>query len=130
MKQVAGKMRLDLAQYRELAAFAQFSSDLDAKTKSQLDRGARVAAILNQGWDNPMSVEDQVAIIYAATNGYLDTVKLQFATKYEEAMLEYLKTSHTSILSSIKKEGKIVEDTEKQLKAALTAFNELHSEWR
>ena len=130
MKQVAGKMRLDLAQYRELAAFAQFSSDLDAKTKAQLDRGARVAAILNQQWDMPMAVEDQVAIIYAATNGYLDTVKLDNVKVWEEAMLDSLKTSHQHILPSIKKEAKIVDETEKSLKDALTVFAELHTEWR
>jgi F-type H+-transporting ATPase subunit alpha len=130
MKQVAGKMRLDLAQYRELAAFAQFSSDLDAKTKAQLDRGARVASILNQGWDNPMPVEEQVAVIYAATNGLLDVVKLQHIQAWEEAALDYLKTSHAKILSSIKAESKITEENEKSLKDALAAFTDLHAEWR
>lgn len=130
MKQVAGKMRLDLAQYRELAAFAQFSSDLDAKTKAQLDRGARVAAILNQQWDEPMSVEEQVAVIYAASNGYLDGIKLEHVKKWEEAALDYIKSSHTSILSSIKKEAKIVEETEKQLKSAFATFATMHTEWR
>lgn len=130
MKQVAGKMRLDLAQYRELAAFAQFSSDLDAKTKAQLDRGARVAAILNQPWDKPMPVEEQVVVIYAATNGYLDGIKLQHTAAFEEALLDYLKTSHATILHSIRKEAKITEENEKTLKDALAAFTELHAEWR
>ncbi|HZZ99001.1 MAG TPA: F0F1 ATP synthase subunit alpha, partial [Candidatus Saccharimonadia bacterium] len=130
MKQVAGRMRLDLAQYRELAAFAQFSSDLDAKTKSQLDRGARVATVLNQPWDKPMAVEDQVAVIYAAINGYLDTFKLEIVPQWEEAVLDYLKTSKPEILNSIKKEAKITDDNEKELKAALQTFTELHSEWK
>jgi len=130
MKQVAGKMRLDLAQYRELAAFAQFSSDLDAKTKAQLDRGARVAGILNQPWDKPMSVEEQVVVIYAASNGYLDSIKLQYISTWEEEALDYLKAAHQAILPSIKKESKIIEETEKLLKAALTTFTEMHAEWR
>ncbi|OGJ22400.1 MAG: F0F1 ATP synthase subunit alpha [Candidatus Pacebacteria bacterium RIFCSPHIGHO2_01_FULL_46_10] len=128
MKQVAGKMRLDLAQYRELAAFAQFSSDLDAKTKAQLDRGARVSAILNQDWDKPMPVEDQVAVIYAATNGYLDSVSLEKTRVWEELALMYLKADEPTILKSIKAEGKIIEDTEKTLQKACTAFNDIHSE--
>ncbi|HAV14924.1 MAG TPA: F0F1 ATP synthase subunit alpha [Candidatus Pacebacteria bacterium] len=128
MKQVAGKMRLDLAQYRELAAFAQFSSDLDAKTKAQLDRGARVSTILNQDWDKPMPVEDQVAVIYAATNGYLDSVSLEKTRMWEELATMYLKADEPAILKSIKAEGKIIEDTEKALQKALTTFNDIHSE--
>lgn len=130
MKQVAGKMRLDLAQYRELAAFAQFSSDLDAKTKAQLDRGARVAGILNQPWDKPKPAEEQVVIIYAATNGYLDSIKLQYIAMWEEEALDYLKAAHATILTSIKKESKITDETEKMLKHALAMFTEMHAEWR
>jgi len=130
MKQVAGKMRLDLAQYRELAAFAQFSSDLDAKTKAQLERGARVATILNQPWDEPMPVEEQVAVIYAATNGYVDSVQLKYVRNWEVAALEYLKMNHPAILTSIRKESKIMDDTEKLLKEALASFTAMHTEWR
>ena len=130
MKQVAGKMRLDLAQYRELAAFAQFSSDLDTKTKAQLDRGSRVTAILNQPWDEPMPVEEQVVVIYAATNGYLDSIKLQYISAWEETALDYVKAAHPTILTSIKKESKIIDETEKTLKDALATFTNMHAEWR
>ena len=109
MKQVAGKMRLDLAQYRELAAFAQFSSDLDPKTKASLDRGARVAAILNQVWDAPLSVEEQVVVIFGATNGYVDAVKVELASLWEKSFLEYMRLQKQSILDSIKKEQKITD---------------------
>lgn len=129
MKQVAGKMRLDLAQYRELAAFAQFSSDLDPKTKTQLDRGARVAAVLNQQWDEPMAVEEQVAVIFGATNGVLDKVKLESTREWEQAALEHLKTNAAHLLSSIKKEAKITEETEKELKKTLEEFTAIHTEW-
>ena len=130
MKQVAGKMRLDLAQYRELAAFAQFSSDLDPKTKAQLDRGARVAAILNQPWDKPLSVEQQVVVIYAATNGFLDAFRLEHARVWEVAFLEYMNTTHQSILKDIKKNQKITENNEVSLKQAIDAFNSLHEDWK
>lgn len=129
MKQVAGKMRLDLAQYRELAAFAQFSSDLDAKTKAQLDRGARVAAVLNQGWDKPMPVEDQVAVIFGATNGYLDKIKLDFVKNWEQSVLEYLKSGYPEVLSSIKKEAKITDESDKTMRKAMEEFSEVHTEW-
>ena len=129
MKQVAGKMRLDLAQYRELAAFAQFSSDLDPKTKASLDRGARVSAILNQMWDEPMGVEEQVAVIYAATNGFLDSVQLKFVKDWEQQFLFQVKRQAPEILKSIKKESKITEETETALKKFLGEFTESHSEW-
>ncbi|HAU99451.1 MAG: ATP synthase subunit alpha [Microgenomates group bacterium GW2011_GWF2_45_18] len=129
MKQVAGKMRLDLAQYRELAAFAQFSSDLDPKTKASLDRGARVAAILNQVWDAPLSVEEQVVVIFGATNGYVDAVKVELASLWEKSFLEYMRLQKQSILDSIKKEQKITDETEKALRLALQSFNDLHHEW-
>jgi len=129
MKQVAGKMRLDLAKYRELAAFAQFSSDLDPKTKASLDRGARVSAILNQMWDEPMGVEEQVAVIYAATNGFLDRIQLKFVKDWEQQFLFQVKRQEPGILQSIKKEAKITEDTEFALKKFLGEFTESHSEW-
>jgi len=130
MKQVAGKMRLDLAQYRELAAFAQFSSDLDPKTKAQLDRGARVAAILNQAWDEPMSVEYQSVVIYAATNGYLDAFQMKFVPVWEKALIEYMQMNTPEVFENIAKEKKITEENEKKLQETLQTFSDIHSEWK
>lgn len=127
-KQVAGTMKLDLAQFRELQAFAQFSSDLDDRTKAQLDRGERVNAILKQGWDEPMKMEEQVVVIYAAVNGYLDNIAVEDIQKWEEAYLETIKSSYSSILESIVKEQKLIEATEKELKDAITTFNSMHPE--
>jgi F-type H+-transporting ATPase subunit alpha len=130
MKQVAGTMKLDLAQFRELEAFSQFSSDLDEKTKTQLDRGFRVNEILKQGWDEPLKVEEQVVIIYAAVNGYLDTIKPDMIKPWEIAYLEYIKSSHLEILDSIVTEQKIIEATEEKLKKAIITFNEINSQFR
>lgn len=127
-KQVAGTMKLDLAQFRELQAFAQFSSDLDDKTKAQLDRGERVNAILKQGWDTPLKMEEQVVVIYAAVNGFLDKVEVENIQKWEKAYLESIKASHPNILESIIKEQKLVEKTEKDLIDAIETFNNMHLE--
>jgi F-type H+/Na+-transporting ATPase subunit alpha len=128
MKQVAGTMKLDLAQFRELQAFAQFSSDLDEKTKAMLDRGNRVNATLKQGWDTPLKVEEQVTVIYAAVQGLLDTVRVDAIQTWEKLYLEYLHTSHQSILDSIVKEQKITDDAMEKLRTAITTFNNMHSE--
>lgn len=128
MKQVAGTMKLDLAQYRELEAFAQFSSDLDAKTKAQLDRGFRVNEILKQGWDKPLKMEEQVVIIYSAVNGYLDKVKDDQIGKWEQLFLEYVKVNGSKIISSIQKAQKIEEKTEKELKSLIEEFNQINSD--
>ena len=130
MKQVAGKMRLDLAQYRELAAFAQFSSDLDPKTKAQLDRGARVASILNQPWDMPMAVEHQAVVIYAATNGYLDSFHVKYVSEWEKELIEYIQLNAPEVFEDIKKEKKITEENEKKLQETLQIFTDIHSEWK
>lgn len=127
-KQVAGTMKLDLAQFRELQAFAQFSSDLDDKTKAQLDRGERVNAILKQGWDAPLKMEEQVVVVYAAVNGYLDKVAVDDIQKWESAYLETIKGSYSSILESIVKEQKLVEETEKALVDAINTFNNMQPE--
>lgn len=129
MKQVAGTMKLDLAQFRELAAFAQFSSDLDDRTKSQLDRGKRVNEILKQGWDVPLKVEEQVVIIFAAVRGLLDTIKVEAIQDWEREYLEYMRASHSKILASIVAEQKITDDVEKSLAEAITSFNNLHPEF-
>lgn len=125
-KQVAGTMKLDLAQFRELQAFAQFSSDLDDRTKAQLDRGERVNAILKQGWDKPLKMEEQVVIIYAAVNGYLDKVAVDDIQVWESEYLETIKSSYAPILESIVKEQKLVEETEKELVDAIKTFNSMH----
>lgn len=128
MKQVAGTMKLDLAQFRELQAFAQFSSDLDDKTKSILDRGEHVNAILKQGWDTPLKMEEQVVVIYAAVKGYLDAVAIDDMQKWEAEYLEYMHTSYPQILETIAKELKIDDALEADLKAAIVAFNDTHAE--
>lgn len=106
MKKVAGRLRLDLAQYRELAAFSQFASDLDAKTKAQLDKGARVSEILKQGWDEPLAVEKQVILIWAVTEGYADTIELKHMAEWKKMLLNYLSVgSGLKVAEMIRKEG-------------------------
>jgi F-type H+-transporting ATPase subunit alpha len=129
MKQVAGTLKLDLAQFRELQAFAQFSSDLDEKTKSQLDRGTRLNNILKQVWDKPLKVEEQVVVMYAAVNGYLDKVRAEAITDWEKEFLSYMHAQYETILTSIRKEQKVIDETIAQLKAAIEGFNRLHDEW-
>lgn len=128
MKQVAGTMKLDLAQFRELQAFAQFSSDLDERTKKTLDRGVRVNAVLKQGWDKPLSVSEQASIIFAAVNGYLDEVKEEAIGEWEVAYLDYLHTAHQSLLDDITKEKKLTDDITEKLKDVVSTFNGLHKE--
>ena len=117
MRQVAGTLRLDLAQYRELAAFAQFGSDLDKSTQAQLTRGARLVEILKQPQYEPLAVEKQVAIIFAGTNGYLDGVAVNNLKAFESELYRFLETRHTDVLKGIV-EKKQLDD---QLKAALNA---------
>jgi F-type H+-transporting ATPase subunit alpha len=117
MRQVAGSLRLDLAQYRELAAFAQFGSDLDKQTQSQLNRGRRLVEILKQPQYQPVPVEKQVAIIYAATKGFLDNVDIEQVRRYEEDLYRFLETRHADVLTGIA-EKKILDD---ELKAKLEA---------
>lgn len=127
-KQVAGTMKLDLAQFRELQAFAQFSSDLDDKTKAQLDRGERVNAILKQGWDVPLKFEEQVVIIYAAVKGHLDSIKVDEIQNWEAKYIDYIRNSYSDILENIVKERKLLDDTEKKLVDAIKAFNSMNVE--
>jgi F-type H+-transporting ATPase subunit alpha len=124
MRQVAGSLRLDLAQYRELAAFAQFGSDLDKGTQGQLDRGRRLVEILKQPQYQPLAVERQVAIVFAATNGYLDPVAVEDLERYESELYRFLETRHPAVLVGIK-EKKIIGDEDKAaLKGALQEFRE------
>jgi F-type H+/Na+-transporting ATPase subunit alpha len=124
MKKVAGTLRLDLSQFRELQSFAQFGSDLDAATQATLSRGERLTAILTQNERNPLPVEEQVAVIYAASNGYLDNVEVDNVTDYESQLLDYLRDSHGEILSAIRDEKEVSDDTDGKLKDALSRFNE------
>lgn len=128
MKQVAGTMKLNLAQYRELEAFSQFSSDLDERTKAQLNRGMRVNEILKQGWDTPLTVSQQVVVIYAAVNGLLDGVKVESITSWEKLFLEYVHNTHRKILTEINSGEKMSEQLEEQLSSAIKSFNDLHPE--
>jgi F-type H+-transporting ATPase subunit alpha len=128
MKQVAGTMKLDLAQYREMAAFAQFASDLDAATTRQLSRGQRLTEILKQNQYVPMEVVDQIVVIYAANNGYVDNYELPSIRRYEAELLEYLKSSHKDLMADIAKKQKLDGDNEGKLKAALKTFGEMFSE--
>lgn len=122
MKQVAGKLKLDLAQYREMAAFAQFGSDLDKATKDLLDRGARITEILKQPQYLPVPVEKQVVIIWAVTNGYTDEVSVSNINKFEEAYLDFIETKYKKILKKIEEEKKLTEETINDLKKATEEF--------
>ncbi len=122
MRQVAGTLRLDLAQYRELAAFAQFGSDLDPATQRQLNRGKRLTEILKQPQYRPLSVEKQVAIIYAATNGYLDDVAVDRLRQYEEELYRFLETRKGGLLASIADKKTLDDEIKTQLNGALAEF--------
>ncbi len=127
MKQVAGSLRLDLAQFRELAAFAQFASDLDKATRSRIDRGQRLTEILKQPQYQPVPVERQVMIIYAATHGYLDDVPVEMVTKWEPAFYRYMDANHPEIGQeiidkSVKGKEKMSDDLLKRLDAAIEEF--------
>ncbi len=122
MKKVAGKMRMDLAQYRDLAAFAQFSSDLDLATRNQIERGARLTELLKQPQFEPMAVEEQVILLWAGNNGFLDEIPVDKVSEFETKYLDYMKTVQAKLLLEIKKTKKIEEETEKQLKKATEDF--------
>jgi len=124
MKKVAGKIRLDLAQYRELAAFAQFSTDLDPATKAQIDRGAHVTEILKQDQYKPMPVEEEVAILWVATNGYLDDLPLRLVRQFEESLLAELKKPKQKLLSEIKEKKEITAAIEEDLRDKVLGFKE------
>jgi F-type H+-transporting ATPase subunit alpha len=128
MKKVAGKLKGELAQYRELEAFAAFGSELDAVTQRQLARGARSVEVLKQGQYQPMPVENQVAIIYALTNGYLDNVDLPQVKAWERDFHVYLRTQHPQILDGIRTARELTADGETALKAALERYAELFSD--
>jgi F-type H+-transporting ATPase subunit alpha len=123
MKQVAGRIKLELAQYREMAAFAQFSSDLDLATQKLLARGARLTEILKQPQYEPLPVEEQVVVVFAGVRGYLDKIEIDQATQFEEAFLTEIRASGSDILEAIRKEGELSEETEEKLRAFLDKFS-------
>jgi F-type H+/Na+-transporting ATPase subunit alpha len=124
MRKVAGTLRLDLNQYRELQSFAQFGSDLDRATQQTLARGERLTAILKQDEHDPMAVEEQVAVIFAASNGYLDDVEPDVVMDWERQFRDYMRDSHGEILESIREEGQLSDETEQKLREAFEHFNE------
>ena len=124
MKQVAGTLRLDLAQFRELAAFAQFASDLDKATKAQLDRGQRLTEVLKQGQYSPLSVEKQVMAIYLGTKGYLDDVAVKDVTRCEKEFLDFMEANHPEVGGDIIKTKKITDENEEALKKAIAEFKD------
>ncbi|QTL01992.1 F0F1 ATP synthase subunit alpha [Aquabacter sp. L1I39] len=122
MKQVAGKIKGELAQYRELAAFAQFGSDLDAATQKLLNRGARLTELLKQGQFSPLKVEEQVVVIFAGTNGYLDALPVSKVREFEQGLLLALRSQHPEILDTIRTSKELSKDTQEKLVKALDAF--------
>jgi F-type H+-transporting ATPase subunit alpha len=122
MKQVAGTLRLALAQYREMAAFAQFGSDLDAATQAQLNRGERLVEILKQGQYKPMSVASQVVAIYAVNNGYVDDYPANVVTRYESEMLSFVENNYQDLLDDLSEKNAIDEGLEGRIKKALDEF--------
>ena len=127
MKQVAGKIKGELAQYREMAAFAQFGSDLDATTQRLLARGERLTELLKQPQFSPLKVEEQVCSIYAAVNGYLDNIDVDKISSYEKGLLELINSSNKDILADIQKELQISEKTEKKLVTVIESYTKSFS---
>jgi F-type H+-transporting ATPase subunit alpha len=123
MRQVAGKLRLDLAQYRELAAFAQFASDLDSQTRSQLERGARLTELLKQDKYQPVPLAEQVAVLYAGTQGHLDKVAVARVREWEAGFVRFLKSERAGILEEIDKQKALDDNLLARLNAAISTFN-------
>jgi F-type H+-transporting ATPase subunit alpha len=124
MKQVAGTLRLDLAQYRELEAFAAFGSDLDAATQRQLTRGARLVEILKQPQYQPLPMEKQVLILYAGTKGYLDEYPVDVLAKYEAGLYTFIEDRYPQVFSDLKEKQEISDDLDKQISEALNAYGD------
>jgi F-type H+-transporting ATPase subunit alpha len=124
MKQIAGTLRLDLAQYREMAAFAQFASDLDAATKRQLARGERLVELLKQAQYVPMVVEEQIMLIFAGTDGHVDGYPVSVLARYEQEALQYLRSSHASLLEELRTKKELTDELRESMRKALKAFGE------
>jgi F-type H+-transporting ATPase subunit alpha len=122
MKQIAGTLRLSLAQYRELAAFAQFGSDLDKATQAQLNRGRRLTEILKQGQFSPIPVEKQILLVFAGTNGYLDDLEVAECGRFERDFYQFLDLNHKELQAEIVRKGALDADLRARIGAALDAF--------
>ena len=122
MKKVAGSMKGELAQYREMAAFAKFGSDLDAATQKLLNRGARLTELLKQPQFSPLQMEEQVVVIYAGTRGYLDGIELSDVTRYERDLLANLRANNADLLAKIRDEKALTDDVEAGIKKVLEDF--------
>ena len=122
MKQVAGSIKGELAQYREMAAFAQFGSDLDAATQRLLNRGARLTELLKQPQFSPLKVEEQVAVIFAGVNGYLDKLPVNEVGEFEQGFLALLRAEHKDLLDEIRDKRELTDDIRERLRSAADAF--------
>ncbi|WP_163192857.1 F0F1 ATP synthase subunit alpha [Clostridium thermarum] len=125
MRKLSGTLRIELAQYRELAAFAQFGSDLDKETRKRLEKGKRLVEVLKQDQYKPMPVEKQILILYAAINNYLAEIKVSSIREFEKQFLEYMDTHHRSVASSIAETGKLSEEAEAELRLAIEEFKKI-----
>jgi F-type H+-transporting ATPase subunit alpha len=123
-RQVAGSLRIDLARYREVAAFAQFGSDLDAATQAQLTRGERLTELLKQDQYEPMSIETQVVAIFAGTNGFLDDIPLDQVKRFETELLTFIEQQHNEILDQIRQTGELSDELMEQLKNYINDFKQ------
>ena len=128
MKKVAGSIKLELAQYREMAAFAQFGSDLDASTQKLLNRGSKLTELLKQDQYSPMTVAEQVVTVYCGVKGYLDTIENNQIRSFEKGLLDLIKNEKPEILESIQNTGKIEENTEKLLTEVITNYKKSNFE--
>jgi F-type H+-transporting ATPase subunit alpha len=123
MKQVAGMLRLELAQYRELAAFAQFGSELDKSTQQQLNRGIRLVEVLKQPQYQPLPMERQISIIYAGTRGFLDKYPVDVLQEYEQQFYSFMESKYSELFMELREKKEISEDLDNRMKAALTEFD-------
>jgi F-type H+-transporting ATPase subunit alpha len=123
MKQVAGTLKLDLAQYRELAAFAQFGSDLDKATQAQLDRGVRLVELLKQPQFKPMSLGQEIVVLFAGTRGFIDKYDIEKVRVYEEQLLSFIESKHSDIIKEIEEKKIISPELEKKMKEVMTSFD-------
>ena len=122
MKKVSGSIKLELAQYREMAAFAQFASDLDASTQALLARGARLTELLKQPQYSPIPIEEQVVILYAGTKGYLDDIPTSDVGRYEAELLEEFRSRYSDLMNEIRESGKLPDDD--KMKSAMAGFKD------
>ena len=122
MKKVAGSIKLELAQYREMAAFAQFGSDLDASTQKLLNRGSKLTELLKQNQYSPMTIAEQVVSIFTGVNGYLDDLELNQIRDFEKDLFELIKSSHSDIIESINSSGDLNDDTSSKLTSIIEEF--------